>query len=455
MIRRRVAVTGIGMVSPVGTSAAECWDACLAGRAAVAPIPELWRRWSAFHSTVWAPLPAVDFQAAGISSLEMLRLDKSALLAIVAAGEALSDAGIQTSLTDAKRGFWRLAGIDRDRAGVFMGIGLGGITTLIAAQNSHLLSPVQSLERHPDPAGSVAPARATLDVLLASLPVRFNPFAVSMCMCNALSAALGIRYSLRGPNATSVLACASGTAAIGQAFRSIRGGETDMALCGGAEYMGDPFGGVFRSFDSTRALASAVDGEREANRPFDRKRTGFLLAEGGAAVLVCEEMGHARRRGAPVHAEIVGYGESFDAYSMMIMEPSGEQLMRAIDSSLDDAGLAPADVDYINAHGTGTLVNDDIESAVIEQLFGSRPLVNATKSLTGHCIGASGALEAAIMALSLRDQKVHGCVNLQDPVRPLNFVRSSTNARLVSAISQSAAFGGHNTVIVMRQADPA
>lgn len=452
MSGRRVAVTGIGIVSPVGDSTAACWNACLAGRAAVGPIPEPWRRWTALQSTAWAPLPVVDFEAAGITQIEAMRLDKSAMLAIVAAGQALADAGCEASLADAKRGIWRLAGVDGERAGVFMGTGVGGITTLIASQNSHLLSPLQPLDGRAD---SDDTAQEALDVLLGSLPKRFNPFSVSMIMPNAISASLGMRYSLHGPNATSALACAAGTAAIGQALRSIRGGDTDLALCGGAEYVGDPFGGVFRAFDTARTLASVVDRPETANRPFDRARTGFLLAEGGAAVLVCEEMERARRRGARIHAEIVGYGESFDAYSMMIMEPSGEQLTRAIRDSLGDAGIAPGDIDYVNAHGTGTMVNDDVESAVIEQLFGPRPLVNATKSLTGHCIGASGAIEAAVTAMSLRDQKVHGCVNLQDPVRPLNFVRRSTDARLAWAVSQSSAFGGHNAALVMRRADPA
>ena len=453
MSRRRVAITGLGMVSPLGTSTAECWDASLAGRAAVALIPDQWLRWSGFQSTVWAPLPIVDFEAAGITPLEAMRLDTSSMLAIVAAGEALADAGLDPSLADAKRGIWRLPGIDCDRAGVFMGTAVGGITTLITSQNSHLLTPVQPLESLRTPKDA-DPATAALDTLLASLPKRFNPFAASMIMPNAVSATLGIRYSLRGPNATCALACAAGTAAIGQALRSIRAGDTDMALCGGAEFVGDPFGGVFRAFDTARTLASVVDRPEAANRPFDRGRTGFLLAEGGAAVLVCEEWQHARRRGGRIYAEIVGYGESFDAYSMMIMEPEGRQLSRTIRASLADAGIEPGEVDYVNAHGTGTVVNDDVESAVIEAIFGTRPLVNATKSLTGHCIGASGAIEAALTALSLRDQKVHGCVNLEDPVRPLNFVRRSTDAGLVWAVTQSAAFGGHNAAVVMRRAGP-
>jgi len=190
--RRRVVVTGIGMVTPVGVSAAECWSACLAGHAAAGPVPGAWLRWHSPQSTVWAPLPAVDFAAAGITPLEMLRLDKAAMLAIVAAGEALADAGYEALLEDAKRGIRRLPGIDGQRAGVFMGTAVSGITTLIEAQNSHLLAPVQPLgERGAAPAPD--PATDALRMLLAALPRRFNPFAVSMIMPNAVSAMLGIR----------------------------------------------------------------------------------------------------------------------------------------------------------------------------------------------------------------------------------------------------------------------
>lgn len=448
MSRRRVVVTGIGMVSPVGASAAESWSACLAGRAASSPIPASWLLWHESQSTVWAALPAVDFAAGGVTELDTIRFDKASMLAIVAAGEALADAGFEPSPTDTKRGIWRLPGIDGDRAGVFMGTAVGGITTLIESQNSHLLAPVQPLVHD---RAAPTPAAETLRMLVGSLPRRFNPFAVSMIMPNAISATLGIRYSLHGPNETSALACAAGTVAVGHALRSIRSGDTDVVLCGGAEFVGDPFGGVFRAFDSAKTLATVGDRPEAANRPFDRGRTGFLLAEGAATVLVCEEWEHARRRGGRVYAELVGYGESFDAYSPMIAEPCGRQLARAIASSLADAGIAADAVDHVNAHGTGTVVNDEVESAVIERMFGTRPLVSATKSLTGHCLGAAGAIEAAITAMSLHHQQVHGCVNLEDPVRPLNFVRRSIDAPLTWAVSQSSAFGGHNAALVMRR----
>jgi len=452
MSRRRVLVTGIGMVAPVGRSAAECWAACLGGHAVTGPIPESWPRATGSRATAWAPLPAIDCTASGVTPLEAMRFDRATILAAVAAGEAVADAGLVATPADPKRGIWRLEGIDEERAGVFMGTAVGGITTLIESQNSHILGPLQPLGG-PGVLPETIPGVAALRTLLATLPPRFNPFTVAMVMANAIASTLGIRYSLRGPNESPTLACAAGTVAVGHALRSIRAGHTDMVLCGGAEFVGDPFGGVFRGFDTAKTLAAVVDRPETANRPFDRGRTGFLLAEGGAAVLVCEEEEHARRRGRAAYAELVGYGESFDAYSPMIAEPSGAQFARAVAAALVDATITPDAVDYLNAHGTGTVVNDEVESAVIERLFGVRPLVNATKSLTGHCLGATGAIEAAITALSLHHQQVHGCVNLDDPVRPLNFARRSTDARLTWAVSQSSAFGGHNAALVMRRAE--
>jgi 3-oxoacyl-[acyl-carrier-protein] synthase II len=283
------------------------------------------------------------------------------------------------------------------------------------------------------------------------MPPRFNPYAVPSMMPNAVSALLGIRWSLGGPNLTFSQACAAGTVAVGHAFRAIAAGDVDLALCGGAEYLGDPYGGIFRGFDIARTLAAEGTDLTRANRPFDRDRTGFLFGEGGAAVLVCEEEAAARRRGARVYAEIVGYAENFDAYSIMMMEPSGERIADMVAAAVHDAGCVPADVDYVNAHGTGTAVNDEIESSVIERLFGDKPLVNATKSLTGHCIGASGGIEAAITALSLAHQTTHACRNLEHPIRDLRFVREAGPCRIDTAITQSFAFGGHNAAVVMKR----
>ena len=437
MSRRRVVVTGIGMISPLGGSTSDSWAALLAGRASVAPVPPSWRRYADTKSTIWAPLPDLDWPALGIDRIEQLQLDTSGMLAIAASTEAVRDAGIRTSVADAKKNTFRIDGPAPNRCGVCMGTGVGGATSFVGNLANHVMSPLRELLPDAD--------------MLPPMPTRFSPYAVPTMMPNAVSALLGIRWSLQGPNLTFAQACAAGTVAVGHAFRTIARGEADLVLAGGAEYLGDPYGGFFRGFDIARTLVTAGTDAARANRPFDRDRTGFLFGEGGAAVLVCEEAEAAQRRGARVYAEIAGYAENFDAYSSMSMEPSGERIAAMLTAALQDADCSPADIDYINAHGTGTAVNDEIESAVIEQLFGNKPLVTATKSLTGHCIGASGGIEAAVTALSLAHQTTHACHNLEQPIRELRFVREAGPCRIDTAITQSFAFGGHNAALVMKR----
>jgi 3-oxoacyl-[acyl-carrier-protein] synthase II len=438
MSRRRVVVTGIGMISPLGGSAAECWSAMLAGQSAVGPVPASWRRYAETTSTIWSPLPTLDWPTLGIGRIEQMQLDTSGMLTIAASAEAIRDAAIGTSSVDPKKNTFRLEAQSPERCGVFMGTGVGGITSFVGNLANHVMSPL----------ASAVPDQA----ILPPIPPRFNPYAVPSMMPNAISALLGIRWSLCGPNLTFSQACAAGTVAVGHAFRAIAAGDVDLALCGGAEYLGDPYGGIFRGFDVARTLATEGADLTRANRPFDRDRTGFLFAEGGAAVLVCEEAEAARRRGARVYAEIAGYAENFDGYSVMMMDPSGVRINAMIEAAVQDAGCALADVDYVNAHGTGTAVNDEIESSVIERLFGTKPLVNATKSLTGHCIGASGGIEAAVTALSLFHQATHACRNLEQPIRDLRFVRAAGPCTIDTAITQSFAFGGHNAAVVMTRA---
>jgi 3-oxoacyl-[acyl-carrier-protein] synthase II len=436
MNRRRVVVTGVGMISPVGLNAGECWSALLAGRAAGTPVPADWGRYSETASRAWAALPPIDWATLGIGRIEQMQLDTSGMLSIVAAAEALRDAGIGATVADAKKNTFRLDAPDPDRCGVFMGTGVGGITSFVGNLTNHVFGPVRE-----------AVMAATE---LPPMPPRFSPYAVPSMMPNAVSALLGIRWSLRGPNLTFAQACAAGTVAVGHAFRAIASGTADLAIAGGAEYLGDPYGGIFRGFDTARTLATGAD-LQAVNRPFDRDRSGFLFAEGGAGVLVCEEAEAARSRGARVYAEIAGYAENFDGYSVMMMDPSGERIADMVAAAVRDAGCAPGDVDYVNTHGTGTVVNDEIESAVIERLFGTKPIVNATKSLTGHCIGGSGGLEAAVTALSLAHQATHACHNLEHPIRDLRFVREAGPCRIDTAITQSFAFGGHNAAVVMKR----
>jgi len=277
----------------------------------------------------------------------------------------------------------------------------------------------------------------------------------SMYMPNTVAAALGIHFSLRGPNHTYCQACASGTVAIGEAFRAVRDGEVDAAVAGGSEYFYDHHGYLFLAFDVAGTLVRHCDDPDGANRPFDKRRSGFLFSQGASAILTLEPLEEAVERRAPVIAEVMGYAESFDAYNMMAMAPGGEQIEQMIRASIEDAGLAVDDIDYVNAHGTGTMSNDEIEADVLARIFGRKPLINATKSLIGHTIGASGAVEAAVLALSLHHQTTHPSRNLKEPIADLNFVTKAGDWPLAGGLSQSFAFGGHNAALVMNRFDRA
>jgi 3-oxoacyl-[acyl-carrier-protein] synthase II len=280
---------------------------------------------------------------------------------------------------------------------------------------------------------------------------RFNPFVVSMLMPNAISAHIGLKYSIMGPNLTHSVACASGTVAVGHAFRAVRSGAVDFAISGGSEYLDDYYGGIFHGFDIAKALVRNCDDPDRANRPFDVDRSGFLFSQGGAAVLLLEDLESARRRGASILAEVSGYAETFDAYSVMSIAPDGVQIERMMNAALSDAGVRAADIQYVNAHGTGTQANDVVESEVIARVFGRNVLVNSTKSLIGHTIGASGAIEALVTVMSLKEQRTHACRNLDEPLADLNFVREVASHPIEAAFTQSFAFGGHNAGLVLKR----
>jgi 3-oxoacyl-[acyl-carrier-protein] synthase II len=457
-MRRRVAVTGLGVVSSIGNSVADFWRSCLAGTTRVEPIPPAWLAYSQFASRLWSPLAEPDYDAYGLGRIERLQNDRTALIAMAAAFQALEAAGIVREMRDAKRNTFALRGVEPERAGISLGTGIGGVSSLLGNFLHHALTrPKASLrevrDRLDDRLGAMEPeARELLAECEQRLqaPARDNPFAVAMAMPNTAASALSVKLSLVGPHRTHCAACASGTVALGHGYRSIASGETDLLLAGGVELLDDPYGSIFHSFDLARTLARGGDPER-ANRPFDRDRSGFLFSQGGGAVLVLEELERARGRGAPILAEIAGFAETSDAHNLMVMEAGGSQIARAIGNALTDAGVRPEEIDYVNAHGTGTLANDEAEAAVLGRIFGSRPLVNSTKSLLGHTIGASGALEAVVTVLSLQHQTTHACRNLEEPIADLNFVRRVEPCPIRAALSQSFAFGGHNAALVFRE----
>ncbi len=450
---RRAVITGTGTINPIGAGVGEFWQNSLAGVTANSPIPEAWARYADTRSHRWSTLSPSAMTLSGLSRSELLTHDPVAVLALGAAREALLQAGLTPDFAPADSKTSVPVGIDTERAGVFLGTGLGGAVTFLRNHTHHLSQRARTLLKAQ--AARLAPSE-NLDRLnevigLLDHGPRFNPFEVSMVMPNSPAAAMGIRFGFKGPNVTSCVACSSGTIAIGNAFRAIRDDRVDVALTGGCEYFGDDHGHIFRSFDVAGALVQDGETPDRCNRPFDQKRSGFLFSQGGAAVLVLEELEHARRRGAPILAEIVGYAETFDAYSMMSMPTGGEQIERMMRLALDDAGVGADEVDYLNAHGTGTEINDRVEAETIERVFGKRVLVNATKSLLGHTIGASGAIEALVTALSLRHGTTHICQNLENPVRELNFVRTVEAHDLRVGLTQSFAFGGHNAALVLRR----
>lgn len=450
---RRVVLTGAGIISSLGIGMDRFWRRCLQGDSAVASIPAHWERYAEYRSRVWSPLPNIDPESFGITRTERLQLDPITVLTIGATREAIERAGFRLVPSSGRSRTFILADVDAARIGVYIGTGIGGEFTFLHNHTHHLLHRTRATLKTYAEEGAPPKDRQLLNSLLTSMTHgrRFNPFEVSMVMANASAATLGIKFSLTGPNVTYSVACASGTVAVGNAYRAVRDGHVDVAVTGGAEYFGDEHGHIFRSFDVVGALVKDYVDPDTANRPFDQRRSGFLFSEGGAAVLVLEELEHARRRGATVIAELIGFSETFDAHSMMAIAPGGEQIERMIRDALTDAHVNAADVDYINAHGTGTQNNDKTEAEVIGRVFGKSVLVNSTKSLLGHTIGASGAIEILVTALSLRDGSTHICKNLETPVRDLNFVRSVDQHDLNVGLSQSFAFGGHNAAVVLRR----
>lgn len=455
MTGRRVFITGIGLICPLGSNVETFWHNALAGHRVADPIPPRWLEFSDFKSRYWAPLPEIDFTEYGLKRIDRMRLDPVTMLAIGATNQALNQANISSEQTDKRGEHFHLPGIDPRRAGVYMGTGIGGIQTTLETHSYQVLAKTReqadALFATCDTGSTVAQEGASLLDRLQH-PLRFNPFAVSMLMSNAVSALLGIRYGIKGPNVTCAVACASGTAAIGQAYDAVSRGTVDIAICGGAEYLLDDHGAIFRGYDIAGTLTHGFDDPKEANRPFDRRRNGFLFSQGGSAVLILESDSHAQARGVNGIAEIAGFAQTFDAHSVMSLAPDGNEIARMIADCLENADSDPASVGYINGHGTGTIQNDEVETDVLSRLFGAHPVVNSTKSLIGHTIGASGSIEAAVTALTLRDGKTHPVGNLQDPIADLNFARNKNcDVDTNVGLTYSFAFGGHNAALALKR----
>ena len=457
--RRRVVVTGMGMVTAIGSTVGEFWQSCLQGHSVVADVPQHWHDYVTLTSKLLSPLGELNLATYGVTSVEAAKIDKVTQLALVATYQALEQSGLGLELKNVRSNSYALQAADSQRTGVYYGTGAGGVNTLLAGNAFQAMAqPKKRLERMLKESSEQfdETQRRELEAMRNGMRIqhRANPFIVSMIMPNACAGNISLKFSLTGPSNTLCSACASGTVAIGHGVRAIRHGVVDIAIAGGAEYLKDEFGAIFRGFDMVGALVDDKGEPREACRPFDKNHTGFLFSEGGSATLVLEELEHAKARGAIILGEIIGFAENCDAVNIMAMEKEGVQIKRMLRSALQDAGISAEEVDYINAHGTGTVVNDETEAGVIGELFGRRPLVNSTKSLLGHTIGASGAIEAIVALLSIQNNTTHICNNLKEPIVDLNFVTQVKREEINTAISQSFAFGGQNAALVFKRYYP-
>jgi len=408
-VTRRVVVTGMGAVTPVGLDIARTWDSLVNGRSGIARITRFDP--SPYETQIAGELKGFD-ASASMDKKDVRRTDRFTHYAVAAASQALRDAKLEKAP-------------DPERVGTAIATGVGGLETLIDA--------ILLMEKRG--------------------PARLSPFLVPMLMANAASAQVSMQFGLKGPSLTHVSACASSSHAIGEGGDIIRRGQADVMVVGGSEAAVLSIG--IAAFASMHATSRRNDAPEAASRPFDKDRDGFVLSE-GAAVVVLEEREHARSRGARSYGELVGYGATADAYHITAPSPEGEGNARAMRMALAQAGLRPDQIDYINAHGTSTQPNDREETAAIKQVFGEHAyklLVSSTKSMTGHLLGAAGALEAIACLLAIRDGCIPPTINYTtpDPGLDLDYVPNTARARsITTALSNSMGFGGHNASLILR-----
>ncbi|OQZ04441.1 MAG: beta-ketoacyl-[acyl-carrier-protein] synthase II [Candidatus Brocadia sp. UTAMX1] len=410
--RRRVVITGVGAVTPLGYEKAELWSALCEGKSGIKPI-------TSFDTT------AFDVHFGGeISDFEpnrwldvkdARRLDRFAQFAIVAAVLAVKDAELG------------LEGFDKTRAGVIIGSGMGG---LIELEEQHA-------------------------ILLKKGPSRISPFLIPKLMVNAAPAQVAIRFGLKGPNYALVTACTTGGNTVGEAVRIIQRGDADIMIAGSSEAVITPL--AMAGFISMKALSTRNNAPQQASRPFDKDRDGFVLSE-GAGVVVLEEFEIAKKRGAHIYAEILGYGLNSDAYHIAAPEPNGEGAVRCMVSALNDAQCNPEEIDYINAHATSTPIGDNIEMEAVKKVFGlhaPKIPISSTKSMLGHQLGASGSVEIIICTLAIKDGIIPPTINHETPdpkCAGLDFVPNvARKKKIKNALSNSFGFGGHNACIILGQ----
>ncbi|MFC0328751.1 beta-ketoacyl-ACP synthase II [Paenibacillus sepulcri] len=409
-MKQRVVVTGMGVMTSLGSDLEQFWENLIQGKSGVSHI----EAFDVSEYTTQIAAEIKDFQPDELlGKKEARRMDRFVQFAVVASQLAVKDAGLTLG-----------ENMDPERIGVAIGSGIGGLGTW---EDQH-------------------------NILLEKGPKRVSPFFIPMMIANMGSGQVSITTGAKGPNSTAVTACATGTHSIGDSFKIIQRGDADAMICGGAEATIRPIG--MAGFCSMRAMSTRNDEPKKASRPFDLNRDGFIMGE-GSGVLILESLEHAQKRGARIYAEIIGYGMSGDAHHMTDPDPDGAA--RCMVKALKDAAIDPSAIDYINAHGTSTGIGDRSETIAIKKAFGEHAYklaVSSTKSMTGHLLGAAGGVEAVILGLTLQNGRIAPTINLEtpDPECDLDYVpNTSREADVQIALSNSFGFGGHNATIVMKK----
>ncbi len=408
---RRVVVTGVGLISPVAIGTAANWEALTCGRSGIGPITRFDA--AAFAARIAGEVKGFD-PLQFVEKKDVKKMDVFIQYAIAATQFAVEDARLEVTADNA------------DQVGVFIASGIGGFSTI---EREH-------------------------KALIAGGPRRISPFFIPASIINLAAGQVSIRFGARGPNLATCTACTASAHAVGEACEIIRRGDADVMMAGGSEASITPMG--VGGFAAMRALSTRNDEPERASRPFDRDRDGFVIGE-GAGILILEELETARRRGASVYAELAGYGLSSDAYHLTSQPEDANGAVRSMRMALRKAGVAPADIDYINAHGTSTPINDPTETLAVKTCFGehARKLVmSSTKSMTGHLLGAAGGLEAGITALAVRDQLAPPTINLDhpDPACDLDYAANAKRPmRIRYALSNSFGFGGTNGTLLLKR----
>lgn len=410
-MKRRVVITGLGVISPVGNDVQSFWHALISGKSGIGPITSFDA--SAFDSKIAGEVK--DFEPTKyMDAKEAKRMEKFAQFAVAVGKQAVVDAGLDLTKEDA------------NRIGVIVGSGIGSLRIV----------------------------EEQCRIYFEKGPSRFSPFMIPMLIVNEAAGHISISLGLKGPNSCVATACASGSHAIGDAFRIVRYGDADIMLAGGTESCVTALG--VGGFCALKALSRRNDSPEKASRPFDKLRDGFVMAE-GAGIVVLESLEHALKRNARIYAEISGYGMSADAYHMTAPDSTGDGAMRAMQAALADGNTLPEEMDYINAHGTSTILNDKIETLAIKKAFGSHAYkiaVNSTKSMTGHLLGAAGGVEFIVLCLSIYHSLLHPTINQEvpDPDCDLDYVPNVSREMKVNvAMSNSLGFGGHNATLVAKK----